>query len=683
MRRAAIAAVGLGLVWTAIGLGQTPAAEGDFPSRMERTLKQVADYQVMGDLVTPVALADLVNSTHGKPAERRQLADRLAGLLASPAPAAAKELACRQLSLIGSGEHVPALAALLTDEKLSHMARFALERIPDKKAGVALRQALTKTDKKLRVGVICSLGVRRDAEALQPLAETLTGADVDAAVAAAKALGRIGGPAATATLCRTLKASQGAVHAAVAEACLLAAETADKPQQRLAVYDLLRTADVPRPVRRAAIRGAILASQAAGVSLLVEQLQAADGDLFALGLRVLRELPSGEVTKASAAVLARLPAERQVRLIQALAERDDKAAAPAVVALAANGDVTVRAAAIQALARLGNAAQVPMLVQAATGATSELVGPATTTLANMPGKPVDAALVALVAHPDAKTRRLVIVALGERRRESALPALFQAAADGESSVRLAAIKALGNTARLADMGRLAELLLKTPAAAQRTAVEEAIASAAAGMSDKDACADKLLTLLPQADAEGRSALLRTLSQVGGPKALHAVSAAVGDANPELQDVAVRALSNWTTAEAADQLAHIARGSSNRKHKILALRGYIRLIGLPEVEPQEKLRRSDLAMEMADRDDERRLVLGALGNVGTQQALDRVLSYLDQPTLKNEAAAAALANSYKLVRSNPAVVAQAMKRVIASVDNKNIQRRAQELMNRCK
>jgi HEAT repeat protein len=158
---------------------------------------------------------------------------------------------------------------------------------------------------------------------------------------------------------------------------------------------------------------------------------------------------------------------------------------------------------------------------------------------------------------------------------------------------------------------------------------------------------------------------------------------MGDPNPEIQDAAVRALSNWTTAEAAEALAQIAKGPSNRKHQILALRGYIRLIGLPEVAPEEKLRRAGRAMELAERDDERRLALGALGNVGTKPALDRVLSYLDHPTLKNEAAAAAIANGYRLLRSSPVVVAQAMPRVIAAVENKNVKKRAQDLLNRCK
>jgi HEAT repeat protein len=668
-----------------IFLGVGHAQDDAFQVRLDRTMKQVAAYAVVGDLVTPIALEELANSTHGQPGQRRLLAQRLARLLTSNAPNAAKTLACRQLSLLGTADEVPALAPLLVDEKLAHLARLALERIPGPAADQALREALPKTEGKLLVGVIRSLGTRRDSLAVEPLVKTLRGSDAEVAAAAAKSLALIGGPAATQALCAALTATKGPLRIAVADACLAAADTLGvqgKRNEAIALYDHLREANVARPMRRAATRGAILARRSAGVPLLVEQLRGKDPDLFALGLSLVREMPEAEVPKAAAVQLASLAPQAQVRLIEALADRGDKAAAPAVLAVAETGEIAARAAALQALARLGDAKLVPMLVPLACDGPPQLVEPATTALAAMPGQAVDVALLSRVTDPDAKTRRVVITILGQRRPAAAVDVLFQAAADAEPAVRLAAIKALGNTVKPAQMGPLAELLLKAPGSTERTAVEEAIASAAAGMSNKDGCAERLVALLPKADAEGRTAVLRTLSQVGGSKALAAVRAAVSDANREIQDAAVRALSNWATAEAAEPLAGIARESSDRKHKILALRGYIRLIGLAEESPQEKLRRANLAFAMSERDDERRLALGAMGNIGSHEALDRLLVFLDRPAVKNEAAAAAIANGYKLVRTNPAAVAQAMRRVAGAVDNPGLKRRAQELLGRC-
>ncbi|MBL7154226.1 MAG: hypothetical protein ISS79_10960, partial [Phycisphaerae bacterium] len=52
--------------------------------------------------------------------------------------------ACRLLSFIATKKAVPALAGLLADEELNHMARYALEPIPDRAVDDALLDALGK-----------------------------------------------------------------------------------------------------------------------------------------------------------------------------------------------------------------------------------------------------------------------------------------------------------------------------------------------------------------------------------------------------------------------------------------------------------------------------------------------------------------------------------------------------------
>ncbi|MDQ1257522.1 MAG: hypothetical protein QG656_2128, partial [Candidatus Hydrogenedentes bacterium] len=90
----------------------------------------------------------------------------LIAVLQSDASQFDKIEACRQLSIKGGPAAVPVLAALLTDEKLSHMARYALEPMPCAEAGAALRDALGKTTGLLKVGMINSLAMRDDAEAV-------------------------------------------------------------------------------------------------------------------------------------------------------------------------------------------------------------------------------------------------------------------------------------------------------------------------------------------------------------------------------------------------------------------------------------------------------------------------------------------------------------------------------------
>ena len=99
--------------------------------------------------------------------------------------------ACQQLGEVGTKEAVPALAALLSDEKLSAYARSGLEGIPDPSAAEALRAALNDLDGNLLIGVVNSLGVLRDPRAVGALSKLAGNPKSGVAGEALLALGRI------------------------------------------------------------------------------------------------------------------------------------------------------------------------------------------------------------------------------------------------------------------------------------------------------------------------------------------------------------------------------------------------------------------------------------------------------------------------------------------------------------
>ena len=107
-------------------------------------------------------------------------------MLKSDASRKEKADACRLLARVGTRECVPVLAGMLGDENLSHMARYALEAIPDALVDKSLRHALGKLQGRPLVGVIGSIGVRRDVKAVDALAGLLANNDPDVAQAAAR-----------------------------------------------------------------------------------------------------------------------------------------------------------------------------------------------------------------------------------------------------------------------------------------------------------------------------------------------------------------------------------------------------------------------------------------------------------------------------------------------------------------
>jgi HEAT repeat protein len=110
----------------------------------------------------------------------------LVAILQGEADWNAKTEACRVLKQIGTAASVPALAALLNDDALSHYARYALEVIPGPEATKALIAALANVNDTHKAGIAATLGVRRDEAAIPPLADLLP-VENDAVSAAASA----------------------------------------------------------------------------------------------------------------------------------------------------------------------------------------------------------------------------------------------------------------------------------------------------------------------------------------------------------------------------------------------------------------------------------------------------------------------------------------------------------------
>jgi HEAT repeat protein len=167
-----------------------------------------------------------------------------------------KAIACKKLAFTGGPEAVAPIAALLSHPQLACYARFGLEPNPASSVDDALRAALPKLKGKLQVGVITSIGVRKDAKALGALTKLIDDGDAQVAGAAAASVGMIGGPQAAGVLQAALGRTKIPVFPVVARATLLCAEglIASNRPRALEMYAKLSETTMPGPVRRAAIR---------------------------------------------------------------------------------------------------------------------------------------------------------------------------------------------------------------------------------------------------------------------------------------------------------------------------------------------------------------------------------------------------------------------------------------------
>lgn len=167
-----------------------------------------------------------------------------------------KAIACKKLAFVGGKDAVRPMAALLSHPQLSCYARFGLEPNPDPSVDEALRDALPALQGRLKIGVITSIGERKDAKALDMLTKLIDEGDVEVAGAAAAAVGMIGGTQASRALQAALGRTRPPVFPVVARATLLCAEglLASNRARALDLYSQLSAETMPKPVQLAAIR---------------------------------------------------------------------------------------------------------------------------------------------------------------------------------------------------------------------------------------------------------------------------------------------------------------------------------------------------------------------------------------------------------------------------------------------
>lgn len=641
------------------------------------------------------------------PATKQQV-DKLVAVLKSDASRQEKITACRLLSIVGTKDAIAPLAALLGDEQLSHMARYGLEPIPDPAVDKAFRDALGKLKGRPLVGVIGSIGVRRDAEAVQPLMQMLMQHEVgpEAKGAVLRALGQIGTMAAAEVLKMSLAHVPPEGLPDVCEGLFRCAERFAFEGNRDAaidIYDTLRGQDASHQVRAGALRGAILARgnvgniprrpgetsrmyiqrKNDGLTLLMEHLRSDDYILFSAAVQTAQEMTGAGVTRVLTDELNKLPADNQILVIQTLGKRGDATASRALFTLARSGAKSVRIAAIRSLSEIGDASAVPVLVGLLNDGDSEISQAAQESLASLPGHKADQAVTEMLNSSQGSRRLTALELISRRRMTSSIPAVLKAAGDNDQKIRSSALRKVGELGSLTELPALLDLLIKFKTSQDLEAVKRALSVICMKADNPESYTMKLTNLLSRVQPMQKCALLHVLGVIGSSNALGAVRAEVNNSNEVVREAAISALCAWKTADAAPHLLALAKESPFSSRKTATLRGYINLVRDESLSTEKKLEMCREATALIQRNEEKKLLLGVLGTVPAAEALSMAMTYMGDSLVRNEACFAVVAISEKIVLQNPDEVADAIGKVLKATNNRNVTRRAKAILDKAK
>ena len=686
-----MATLGLGIlvILTAgsIGWAQDGAAlvsqlsgQAEAPQRNATQLAQA--YQEAMDYLLPLMSADNVASRYnyqimlqnmssyasrpGAEAERQALAKVIIQTVEQKEmPDTVREWCVRQLSRMGGAEALPLLTKLMSsdDKNLRDYARQALEKNPAPGAtDVLLKELAAAKDNAWKIGLIYSLGMRRAAAAVTPIAASLNDSDMAVTQAAIAALAEIGDQNSIRALSgvlespdplRSSKAAQGLVY--VAQRMVKDGDNADAAR----LFSMLnswaaRKGDASTfSVRVASITGLAVCDPDGATDQIAALIRNPNPKLRAAAIEAARRSPSAAPVQMLARMLPDLDAASQAQVLVLLGERGDPGSIGAIKGFLASSNPTVSMAAIDALAQIGTVASAEALMTLVNNSSRTVQQAALAGLAIMPGADVSAYIDTQARQAQGQDRVTAITLIGQRGEDGAADKLLGYAEETDSDIQGAAFDALAMVAADVDVQALADLVTEVKSSSVRAKATAALKAALAEAEDKDAAAETIAARMETADPEAKVALLTSLSSLGGAEALGVVVGMTRSSDETLRDAAIRTLCAWPDYEAAPLLLDIAADDqTSLTHHVLAIRGGLRLIS--SADPTVVSDQTELcmrALKVARRDAEKQQVVAALGTLGSQAAADCLVELASEGTLRNEAALAAIQCASGMMRSN--------------------------------
>ncbi|MDZ4859867.1 MAG: ThuA domain-containing protein [Candidatus Hydrogenedentes bacterium] len=608
---------------------------------VDEAFKDIAQYQNGQDASVPKLIHDWIISSHEDTEMRSVYERRLLAVLESNPTPDARRLVVALLRLCATDEAVPKFAALLASPDTANEARYVLERLDTPAAAAALRAALPLSEGLARIGIINSLGERRDKESLMLIAPFARHDDSALAEAAQTALGKIGGADAEKALLSALAVATSESSPTLIAACVGAALSREARGERAAAAELYTHMLELAPSVRcqvAALQGLATTDSARATPRIIDALKSPEATVQAGAATAARSLPGEAASESLADALAELSAPAQILLINALEDRGEPVALDAVNAAVQHADPAVVRAAVAALGALGNASSVALLGNLAAKADDDLAPIARASLARLRGVDVDNSIVAALAPADSSVRRELVRTLGARNARAAVSALLGSANDPDETVRAELYTTLAKLASPDQLQPIIGMLAAEQSDAARVEAEKAVIALLDRSANPVESAAIALAVLPEVKQgiPGYCSMLRVLGKINDPTTLDALRAATDLKNPEVRATAVRALAEWETNASITDLLELARTTEEAPLRDIALRGYLRMIEMPQNDgdlPEQY----GAALIAARTGDERKVVFASIANQRDPRLAAVVLPYAEDPAVKQEAA----------------------------------------------
>ncbi len=548
-----------------------------------------------------------------------------------------------QVEITGRKEALKPLSKYLRHETLAGPAARALQSIGAPATARVFIKALGSAPAEATPILIKALGEMRSRAAVKKIIPYASSEDENLRRIARFALANIGDPKAAEILARSRIVASAYERSEAPSLYLLFAERliegGNATMGLRLCRDILNSYDGPGETHLAANALNLMASVLGEGVLedLISALNSPETEIRGAALSIAGNLAAPETTTRFADRLSSSPPPVQAEILYMLRQRGDAAAFPAVRDSLESPDKNVRLAAVRAAASLGGEAALPRLTSVLmAGEDEDEIEAVKEVLLGLPGSSVVPEAVRLIEGAPPAPRAALLDILGEKGAREEIDLVFREVKREEPDIRAAAGRALAKLAGSEDLTRLIGLLYGASTSEDTVNIENAIVTALHRIPDPDQRAAAILGFLDSAPAGGKSRLLRFLPRVGGAGAYAALVAETKNEDARIRGAAVSALSRWPDDRAVGELFRILSSTEDRRHFLLALEGYVRLIGRSARPREEKLELLSILLALPRPDGDKKAVLRGLVSLRGPEVFAAIAGYLGNPDLGAEA-----------------------------------------------
>ncbi|MDR1380150.1 MAG: DUF1080 domain-containing protein [Tannerella sp.] len=575
-----------------------------------------------------------------------------------------KAFLIRLMATVGSEASINKLSGYLTNDELSSPSACTIASIGGEAAGRALQMALMRRSARspeAQRNIIQALGdvaplegtedllltmlsaddTKTGAVVLETLGKTGSRASLPALAAGAAAVGyRYELTGATDAYVQLIKRvyEQGDVKEAASAArnLLKNAAGAGAAQVRVAALELLfltredrlktlKTAlkDPDKPYRNAALNFASgYADQAMYTELFRMLPKAEDG----VKVDILNMIGNE----------ARYPAKRE--MLKTIEPGIEKTGTQTLAQLLEHTDFEVKQAAAYALAGIGGEDVIPALAGLLKSEDARTVAMAKNAIASFDGDAA-LALVRMLGTASGEGKKAALELLALRKANAHFNAVLEQTKTASPEVRATAYNVLKDVVSEKDIVTLCGML-ETSGPEFVKPLQQAVASAISALSPA-AKTEVITRRILQAGDSKEYLYYPVLSSTGDSEALELIVRGFGTESGAAKDAAFEALLAWKGFEVETPLYNICKDGSAASYSERALDAYIALVSGGEMTGDNRLIFLRKAMEVARTDGQKNSILKNLGETGTYLALLYAGRFLDDSSLKENAAQAVM------------------------------------------